>query len=292
MATIRLRDWTKARLDEIQAAEAHSSHDSVVKSLLKDRELAALATEVGAASAPAPAPVSVDDGPSGPPAGESAVEDMTVFAELRSAERGVLFCWCPGCGNEVAHLVVDNPVGITVFEVECQRCLAPLDQHALVGIEIGYPLEQRLVEGAVADDLRRCVVDYWDRSLRGLDETAGVEVERLVRAFGRYLETFSWSWPAAVPAVALEPGRTYRDESTGEHLAVVERVADGPAAPEAFRVRRFDPGRGPTDATRTERLTASAVADRLRRGELWLVDGADPVDEPDPDDGTAGAAGS
>ena len=38
MPTIRLNEWTKERLDEIKDEEDHSSYDSVVKSLIKDRE--------------------------------------------------------------------------------------------------------------------------------------------------------------------------------------------------------------------------------------------------------------
>lgn len=37
MPTIRINDWTKERFDEIKNEEDHSSFDSVVKSLIKDR---------------------------------------------------------------------------------------------------------------------------------------------------------------------------------------------------------------------------------------------------------------
>jgi len=40
MATIRVREWTKERIEEIRETESHSTHDSIIKSLLKDRELA------------------------------------------------------------------------------------------------------------------------------------------------------------------------------------------------------------------------------------------------------------
>ena len=38
--TIRLQEWTKAQLDGIVDSESHTSYDSAVKSLLKDREIA------------------------------------------------------------------------------------------------------------------------------------------------------------------------------------------------------------------------------------------------------------
>lgn len=36
--TIKVQEWTKKQLDEIKEEEDHSSYDSVIKSLLKDRE--------------------------------------------------------------------------------------------------------------------------------------------------------------------------------------------------------------------------------------------------------------
>ena len=259
MATIRVRDWTKARLEEIQAAESHSSHDSVIKTLLKDRELAAYAGAEPTASAE---PAATAELP-----GEPAFDDLTVLAELRDVDIGVLFLWCPSCGNEIAHLAVGDPFSISVFEVECQRCLARLDHHAIVGIEIGYPLEQRLVEGTVEADLRACVVDYWDRTLEGLASGAvpadGTPAERLVWQLGTYLEEFGWDWPADVPAVALRPGETYRDEATGERLAVDDRVVEG--ATHAYEVRWLD---GST--AEPGRLDAAAAADRLLGRTLYV----------------------
>lgn len=36
--TIKVQEWTKEQLDGIKEEEDHSSYDSVIKSLLKDRE--------------------------------------------------------------------------------------------------------------------------------------------------------------------------------------------------------------------------------------------------------------
>jgi len=38
MVQVRLSEWTKQRLDEIKDKEDHSSLDSVVKTLLKERD--------------------------------------------------------------------------------------------------------------------------------------------------------------------------------------------------------------------------------------------------------------
>lgn len=38
MPTIKVNDWTKDELDDIKDEEEHSSYDSVIKSLLKERE--------------------------------------------------------------------------------------------------------------------------------------------------------------------------------------------------------------------------------------------------------------
>lgn len=266
MATIRVRDWTKERIEEIQAAESHSSHDSVIKTLLKDRQLAAYAGE------PAEPPTDRADGPLDL-SGEKAFADLSVFAELDGVDNGVLFLWCPGCGNEIAHLAVEHPFAVPVFEVECQRCLANLDQHALVGIEIGYPLERRLVEGTVEADLRACVIDYWDRALRSLDADVdhadGTEAERLVWQLGQYLEEFNWDWPAEVPAVGLRAGRTYRDEATGERFEVLDRVTEG--SDRAYRVRRAGAD-GDLESTEPELLDARTVTQRLLERALTVAD--------------------
>lgn len=38
MPTIRVQDWTKDQLEEIQDEEDHTSMDSVIKSLIKERQ--------------------------------------------------------------------------------------------------------------------------------------------------------------------------------------------------------------------------------------------------------------
>lgn len=265
MATIRVRDWTKDRIEEIQEAESHSSHDSVIKTLLKDRQLAEYAGEPAE-----PPPDRIDNTPDLP--GEKAFEDLTVFAELDRADSGVLFLWCPSCGTEIAHLVIEHPFDIPVFEVECQRCLTHLDQHALVGIEIGYPLERRLIEGTVETDLQDCVVDYWDRVLQGLDADTdhadGTEAHRLVWQLGQYLEEFNWDWPGDVPAVGVRTGWTYRDEATGERLKVLDRVTQGSS--HAYRVRRSDPDTD-LESVEPERLDGRSVTRRLLDRTLYVV---------------------
>ena len=38
MPTIKVHDWTKEHLEDIKEEEEHSSFDSVIKSLLKERQ--------------------------------------------------------------------------------------------------------------------------------------------------------------------------------------------------------------------------------------------------------------
>lgn len=261
MATIRVREWTKERIEEIQETEAHSSHDSVIKSLLKDRELAQFAGTDRPEAETRETP---------PEPANTAFEDLTVLAELATADNGLVFLWCPGCPNEVAHLGVENPLGIDVFEAECQRCLTRLDQHAIVGIEIGYPIEQRVVNETLERDLRRCVVDYWDRALERLaDNRLDVDVddEQFVWILERYYREFDWEWPADVPVVALEPGRSYRDEATDRRLDVLEVASENRNAIDAYRVRRYDDpdGDGETDV-----LNGTVVTDLVLDRTLYL----------------------
>ena len=78
MATIRVREWTKEKINEIRDAESHSSHDSVIKSLLKDRELAKFA---GARSEPAGKASPTDrDAPA-----DRAIDEMAVVDGIARA---------------------------------------------------------------------------------------------------------------------------------------------------------------------------------------------------------------
>ena len=36
MPTVKIKDWTKEKLDDIKEEEEHSSYDSVIKSLIKE----------------------------------------------------------------------------------------------------------------------------------------------------------------------------------------------------------------------------------------------------------------
>ena len=265
MATIRVRDWTKEQIEEIREEESHSSHDSVIKALLKDRELAKFAGTPVDDESKATETEAVDE-----PA-EKPFDDLTVFAELNRADNGVLFLWCPNCGNEIAHIGVENPIDIPVFEMECQRCLSRLDQHAIVGIEIGYPIEERIVEETLRDDLKECVVDYWDRALERLADGTlngdAVDEEHTVWQFQQYLHEFGWDWPADVPAVTLEPGRTYRNEATGERIEVLESTTDNRNAIDSYRVRRSTDD---ADADQ-EILDGSAVMNLILSRNLYAV---------------------
>lgn len=236
MATIRVRDWTKERIEEIREAESHSSHDSVIKSLLKDRELAQFAGEPTAEHPEDPEERLTE------PA-DKAFDDLTVLSELETADSGVLFLWCPNCGTEMAHVGVENPLSISVYEAECQRCLTRLDQHAIVAIEIGYPIERQIVDGTLQGDLRTCVLDYWDRTLELLEEptlSSDLDEEQFVRRIDRYYREFDWDWPADVPVVALEVGRTYRNDATGERFEVLGSESRDRKSLVEYRVHRLD----------------------------------------------------
>jgi len=269
MPTIRVRDWTKSRLDDIREVEAHSSHDSVIKSLLKDRELAASLGDVDHSESGATA-VERAAGASR----EGAVPGLTVLSELEAPESGVIFLWCPNCCTEVAHFTMAEPTAFEDFEIECQRCLTHLDHHALVAIELSYPLEIKLVEGELAADLKTAVVDYWDHRLRELsrDPTRAdpEAVDRLVWEFDQYARDFMWEWPTDLPVVSLEPGTVYERVEDEERFEVIERVTESGTAIDAFRVLRYEGERPPEDAE-PELLDSGAASELLRNRELRRV---------------------
>lgn len=266
MATIRVRDWTKEQIEEIREEESHSSHDSVIKALLKDRELAKFA-----GTAVSSEPGETEDEPEEP--AEKAFDDLTVLSEIISADNGVLFLWCPNCSNEIAHVVTENPVSMSVFEVECQRCLSRLDQHAIVVIEIGYPIEQRTVEETLGEDLKRCVIDYWDRTLKQLADGSlndDADAEYLLTQFDKYFREFGWEWPADVPVVGLETGQTYRNEATDERIEVVESISGNHNDLNDYRVRKDTPDENAE--TETELIDASTIMNLILGRNLYIAD--------------------
>ncbi|WP_424004924.1 hypothetical protein ACOZ4I_18660 (plasmid) [Haloarcula salina] len=273
MATIRVRDWTKEQIERIRDAESHSSHDSVIKSLLKDRKLAQYVDEPAEPGADQTA-----DAADETTAPDTPFEDLTVLAELRDPDNGVVFLWCPNCGNELAHLTVDTPLGLSVFETECQRCLTHLDSHAVVAIEIGYPIEQKLVDDHLQPDLKQCVLDYWDRTLREADVTTenAADVDHLVWQFDQYRREFSWDWPADRPVVGLDSGTTYRDTETDERIRVLEPVTDNRNALDALQVRRYAPDTDPEAGEPDTEILDPADVVRLVRDRRLVLDDSGP----------------
>jgi len=266
MATIRVRDWTKERIEEIRDAESHSSHDSVIKALLKDRELAQFA---GTATEEESEPEETPE----PLGGEKLFDDLTVLAELHDADNGIVFLWCPNCGKEIAHAGFEDSVSMAAFEVECQRCLTRLDQRAIVAIEIGYPIEERVVEETVESDLKDCVIDYWDRSLEALHvgelDDGDVDDERLIWRYNEYLDEFDWSWPTDIPAIGIQPGGVYVNEATGDTIEALERVTDNRGALDDVRIERT-PEDG--EESETEVLSAAEIINLVISRSLTLIE--------------------
>ncbi|WP_340097744.1 hypothetical protein [Salinibaculum salinum] len=266
MATIRVRDWTKEQIEEIREAESHSSHDSVIKALLKDRELAQFA---GTATEEA----KESDCSASPQHADTLFDDLTVLAELEHVDNGVVFFWCPNCASEIAHIGFDDDMSMSVIEIECQRCLARLDQYVVVGIEVGYPIEERIVEETLEEDLKRCVVDYWDRSLEavaaGDHDDDQIETERRVWKYNEYLQEFGWSWPSDVPVVGVRPEQRYRNTVTGDRFDVLESITDTRGAVDDYRIRRYSDEHPDGD---TSVLDATELTNLVVSRSLSVVD--------------------
>ncbi|MBV0902790.1 hypothetical protein [Haloarcula salina] len=288
MATIRVRDWTKEQIERIRDAESHSSHDSVIKSLLKDRKLAQYVDEPAESGRDQTTEAEAENA-----APDKPFEDLTVLTELRQPENGVVFLWCPSCGNELAHLTVETPLGVSVFETECQRCLTHLDSHAVVAIEIGYPIEQKLMDDDLQSDLKECVLDYWDRTLdaRRDDDDGPTEdatdIDRLVWQFDQYRRDFSWDWPADRPVVGLDAGTTYRDTRTDERVRVLEPVTDNRNALDAFEVRRYPADTDPEAADPDTELLDPTDIVRLVRDRRLILDDPSPSADREPPEPSA-----
>lgn len=264
MATIRVKDWTKDKLRKIRNAESHSSYDSVIKTLLKDRKLAKYTDDASStATSELGQPQDADI--------DKAFDDLTVLAELTGSHDDVLFLWCPNCGNELVHLTVEQPLGLSVFEMECQRCLTHLDSHAIVAIELRYPIEQKMIEGQLQADLKSCLIDYWDRTLEtAADDTLEIETsaDRLVWQFDQYHKQFAWDWPTDVPAVSVVPGVTYRNTVTDERIEAVEAVTENRNAMDSYKIRRDTPD----GDVISDRLDSSTIVDWIVNRELVVTE--------------------
>lgn len=267
MATIRIREWTKQQLETIREAESHSSNDSVIKSLLKDRELAKFAGEsIGTTEETSTR--------ESPPPVDKLFDDLTVINELSQPDNGVLFLWCPNCKTEIAHMAVNGQLSVSVFEMECQHCLSNLDHHAIVAIEIGYPIEQKLTDNDLEADLKACVIDYWNRILREQPETATdktIGVEQLVWELDKYAREFAWEWPTDVPVVSFETANTYKHSTTDERIEVIDRVTENRNSLDSFEVRRYPAGTDPADVD-AEIMDSSTIVDLIATRSLLLAD--------------------
>ncbi len=264
MPTIRLKQWTKDKLEAVQTEESHSSFDSVIKALLRDHEYAKLVSRSIEPDAVIDEPVeeSVD----------KAFTHLTVLAELTHADEGILFLWCPNCRNEVAHIVTSNPVSLSVFETKCQQCLSQLNHHGLVVAEIGHPVEEELVDGTLEANLRTCVIDYWDRMLERIgDRTVKVEnKDALIWQIARRSEQFDWDWPDDVPVVGLEAGKEYINRNTDELLIVIEPASDRLNDINDLHIERWPAGTSRSES-KSDLLERSEIIELLTERVIYMT---------------------
>ena len=265
MPTIRIREWTKKQVERIREKEAHSSNDSVIKSLLKDRELAQFA---GKRVETATRKSEPEDAQSE----KKRFKDLTVINELSTPDNGVVFLWCPNCATEIAHLTVEDHMTISAFEMKCRHCLTNLDHHAIVTIEIGYPIEQKLTEDDLQADLKSCVIDYWDRTLR--DQTMSeikkpTDIEKQVWRFDQYARGFTWDWPKDVPVVGFETGETYRNSATNERIEVVEQASENRNGLDSFKIKRYSSDNNPSNIE-TEIMDSSTIVELIATRRLLI----------------------
>lgn len=182
---------------------------------------------------------------------------------------------------------VDGDINVSVLEMDCPHCLSNLDHHTIVSIDIGYPLERKIVEDEFQADMKECVIGYWDRRLKNNAEIAAGEevgIEHLVWQFGQYVREFSWQWPADVPTVGFEVGNTYRNTITDELIEVIEPVTGNRNTLNSFEVKRYALGTDPTEVE-PEIMDSSAIVDLIMTRSLLLeVQSSPSVGEPSDND--------
>lgn len=269
--SIRVTDWTKQQLDQIKDTEDHSSRDSVLKSLLKDREIAAharthLAEDDPHADWTAPA--------------EKAVEGLLVLAEAGPTDHDEAHLWCPACGGYVMHLHIDDLRTITGLTIDCPRCGIEHDRHSLVALDINgetYPDDRLDDEDKRQHDLQTAVIDYWERALRTANffESTGTGTvgEHLATAFYAHAHTYDWEWrPPDVPTTTLQTWHgdhprsrvTYRNVRDDEYLILLESIR----TTDDYRGLRYPVGSDPADAD-PELIPGDELDDLIEGKQLY-----------------------
>lgn len=281
MGSIRIREWTKKQLEKVREDESHSSYDSVIKALLKDRQAVQLLQkkendvqgDLSDKSEVSPALHKKKD---------KTFDNLTVVNEIVEADDGVMFLWCANCANEMAHLTLDGNINIEKYESKCQQCLTENNEHTTVAIEIGYPLEERQADETLHRDLIRCVVDYWDRVIKtaATSVTADTDADTIVTRFSQYQRQFEWDWPDDIPVITLEPGETYRNKATGDVFKVVERTSTHRDKLDSYRINQLS-----DDLTveSTETLANDELLPPILSRRLYKIDTDDNkfrIDEP------------
>lgn len=264
MSTIRIKEWTKEKLQEIYESESHSSYDSVIKTLLKDRKLVQNLPEQSLSSTYEETDLHT--------VVSKKFDYLTALSEINHAEEGILFIWCPNCRNEIAHIVTQNPVSLPVLEVQCQQCLSELNHHGLVVVEIGHPIEERIVDGKHQDDLRSCIIDYWDRTLRQFeydDPESIEEIDKIIWEIFEYDIDFDWDWPDQTPVVSIKPDRTYVHRQNSEKITVLQKESNEPNSIDSYRIKRWKKSDTSVDASE-EVVTANQIVYWITNRDLYL----------------------
>lgn len=223
--SIRIGDWTKQQLAQIRDEEDHSSHDSVIKSLLKERDTAEVARLLSAND--------VDTEDSWRPPADKRYDALTVMAEAGPLDDGEASLWCPGCGDEVMYLHMADFRAIDNVQVDCQQCDVELSAHSLVYLAEPEWLDTHPTPDERQPELKEAVIDHWERSLEQADlyEDDGHQTlgSVLGETYAQVATRLDWEWrPCDVPVLGIgkwvpqvDVPKVYRNTRDEEFLVFV-----------------------------------------------------------------------
>lgn len=237
MASIKIDSWTKNKVDEILAKEGHSSHDSVIKTLLNThRMIQKLESPQGYQPVTQGEQIRINsyihnqekitdyyDGAGQktiPTNGGEAIEQpglhsdradeiqksipgLTAFAEKTNPSNDLqeIDLLCPNCASKVISLSTHDPTDVTLEELNCPGC--GIDAHndfTLVTLEGNSPGEE----------------EYPARRQRDTESFRNDLKQSVLDYWNRYFEKKYYS---------LDLSFTPRDEEIAEDLYRVARTA-------------------------------------------------------------------
>lgn len=178
VTSLRVQEWTKNRLDEIQEQEEHTSQDSVLKSLLLHRQM-------NTRELP-------DDGRIFPEEA-GAILNAVVLKKAKIDEATI---YCPACDTPQETVAYEAPTRVAEYSNTCGSCGATLNEWIAAAIHPDH-----LQGEPEADMLAFKVRLDWEQELGDLANKDRVDE---APRFSEYADAVGWDWRPRYPIESVD----------------------------------------------------------------------------------------